>query len=102
MKIPKSIKIGNVDYTINFVGPRAIDDHNDPETEYHGRFFPSCDLIQIRDTMSGERQYSTFIHECLHAIFYEYGIDVGDEEMFARQLTIGIIQLINGVNDVSV
>lgn len=40
--------------------------------------------IEIKEDMCEQRKEETFVHELLHAIFYEAGIEEQDEDMINR------------------
>lgn len=80
MTLPKIIKVAGVDYTVSEVENVIIEG----STEYGG----SCDYatmeIEIRESLPQARKDEVFIHELLHAMFYEAGYQEHDEDMVIR------------------
>ena len=90
--IPKRIKIGNLWF--------GVDIHDDGDAESHGTFGhmnPVNQRIRIRRGMAPQLLASVFIHEVIHAIYfnsYLFGPDGGpDEETVVRHTTAGLCQL---------
>ncbi|MBZ6000949.1 ImmA/IrrE family metallo-endopeptidase [Leuconostoc gelidum] len=67
INIPKSIKVGNIDYKIEIIHL----DKNDDGDEILGYCQYMDNVIQINKDASPERQEQTFYHELVHAIFFE-------------------------------
>lgn len=80
MNIPESIKVGGINYKVEFV-------EHIPNEET-GIQIGECDYFQatikILDSLCVEKQEQTFIHELTHAIAYEAGIDEQDEDLINR------------------
>ncbi|HFE9852679.1 TPA: ImmA/IrrE family metallo-endopeptidase [Enterococcus faecalis] len=80
MLIPKSIKVGSINYRVELVAHIP--------TEDEGYKWGECDyqnsVIRIWDKLSTEKQEQTFIHELTHAIAHEAGIDDQDEDIVNR------------------
>ncbi|WP_294977362.1 ImmA/IrrE family metallo-endopeptidase [uncultured Leuconostoc sp.] len=66
-KIPKSIKVGAIDYKIEIV---HLDRNNDGD-EILGYCQYIDNVIQINEDASPERQEQTLYHELVHAILFE-------------------------------
>ena len=81
----EEIKIGGIDYTVDFLNLSSRLD------ETHGMSMGFCvfdkNLIEVNENIHIERQKQTIIHEMVHAMFFEIGIDQ-DEDTVNR---LGII-----------
>ena len=89
MKIKKKTNIGHVPYTVD-------NTHDFGEENLIGECIPEKSKILISHELTKEKQQLTYIHECIHGILYEYGVDIGDldEEKLVTQLTPGVYELI--------
>jgi len=90
MKIPETILIGGVLYTIeNFDSDNRTD-------QAMGRCDPKLNKIHLCTDLTKMGREKTFIHEVLHAIIEEYGIDIPEDhnENMVSQLTTGVYDLI--------
>ena len=80
MNIPESIKVGGINYKVEFV-------EHIPNEET-GIQIGECDYLQatikILDSLCVEKQEQTFIHELTHAIANEAGIEEQDEDLINR------------------
>lgn len=80
MDIPKSIKVGGINYKVELVDFLTHDGV--------GTKWGECDyqhsVIKIWNGLSAEKQEQTFIHELTHAIAHEAGIDDQDEDLINR------------------
>ena len=90
--IPDSIKIGYTDYAFDFW----------PDTfasceEAQGEFFSNLQKIGLKEaTIPSRFGVNTMIHEILHGIVYQYGLEVNSEEekivnTFANGLTTVLV-----------
>lgn len=84
MKLPKEIKVGGINYTIEMV--EVIDVGG--ERNFQGMCHFDKARIEILESLSDQRIEQTLIHELTHAIFYEAGYDEQDEDMINR---VGIV-----------
>lgn len=89
MKIPDSIRIGGIEYAIQY-DPKPIFDN----TLCYGVIDPQQSLIIINSEMGYEMQSVTVWHEILHALFEQRGIESEDEEHIVDQLSRGIYQVL--------
>lgn len=61
--------------------------------------FGYCDrfhnVIELEQSLKKSKKFKTFIHEVLHAIIHEYGLNsvINDEEQLVELLTPGITEL---------
>jgi hypothetical protein len=79
--IPKSIKVGNLTYTIEKVNhPLVLDNReNSGQIDYRNT------VIRIReDGFSEQHQEETFWHEVVHAIIEREGLKFDDEELVCQ------------------
>lgn len=95
-KIPEKIKIGFVDYSIEestgFLGEKAV----------IGEHFEEHACIQLAQHLAPSTKAKVLIHECLHAIFAQYGICVDEEERLIGQLSTGITEMIDQIVEFNV
>ncbi len=91
MKIPKSVRIGGVEYTVEFSEIVRIG----PELCYGSISYPDT-TIQISETDAGEHQHQcvTLWHEILHGIFNHACMKVENEEEIVEVLSKGIYQVL--------
>ena len=80
--IPRTIKVAGVDYDVRIVDEIENNPNNMGVTLHHKS------VIQIKRNMSKDKQEQTFIHELLHACFYEAGYKEFAEDMINRVGTI--------------
>jgi hypothetical protein len=84
--IPNSIKIGYIDYAFDFW----------PETfasteEAQGEFFPNSQKIGLKEaTIPSRSGVNTILHEILHGIIYQYGLETNEEEKIVTTLSNGL------------
>ena len=71
----KNIKIGYRDYKI-----KNLDSIVSRCNEINGQFLASDGVIALSSTEDSISHANTLIHEVLHAIIYQWGIDLDDKE----------------------
>jgi len=71
----KEIKIGYKKYQILNLDP-LLSKVND----VHGQFIANEGVIALSDDEDSISHINTFIHEILHAIIYQWGIELNDKE----------------------
>jgi len=71
----KNIKIGYRDYKI-----KNLDSIVSRCNEINGQFLASDGVIALSSTEDNISHANTLIHEVLHAIIYQWGIDLDDKE----------------------
>lgn len=95
-KIPEKIRIGFVDYRIEestgFLGEKAV----------IGEHFEEHACIQVAQHLAPSTKAKVLMHECLHAIFAQYGICVDEEERLIGQLSTGITEMIDQIVEFNV
>lgn len=87
----RKLKIGGHPYEI------LVSDlkHEDPTKELYGRHEVRENIIYINDTIAPSRMEETLIHEVLHAIFYNTGLEHDEKQIEA--ISNGLYQL--GIGD---
>lgn len=87
MKIPPRITFGLTNYKVKRV---------EPNDEFIGRHEPIKSEIELDVSLKEMIELKTFIHECLHAIIFQYGVDIPEnkEEKVVAQMTTGVTELI--------
>jgi hypothetical protein len=96
-RLPKAMRILGVRYT---VAAHAHIEHPEQGLLY-GSMEPDTFAISILDLnhVSLERQKQTFLHECLHALLLQAGLDVSfdstaEEEELVRRLAPALLGLL--------
>lgn len=95
-KIPEKIKIGFIDYRIEDVQRLS------GEKMIMGEHFEEHACIQVAQHLAPSTKAKVLIHECLHAIFAQYGICVDEEERLIGQLSTGITEMIDQIVEFNV
>lgn len=96
-KIPESFKLGSISYRVKmFVergGGMGLGQHDGKNS-----------VIEIAQDVSPDRQAKTFVHESLHGIIEQYGVDIPDdqEEKIVSQLCTGITEMIDQIVEFNV
>ncbi len=91
MKIPKSVRIGGIEYPVNYV-----DDLNDGVNMAYG----FIDYENCKITLSGtqgtahEKRCCTLWHEILHGIRNHAGLEIENEEEIVDMFAKGIYQVL--------
>ena len=70
-------------------------EHEDDTKELYGRHLVKENVILINDSIHESRKKETLIHEVLHAIFFNYGLEHSERNIDA--ISNGLFQL--GVGD---
>tara|TARA_Y100000356_G_scaffold69951_1_gene57593 strand:+ start:867 stop:1187 length:321 start_codon:yes stop_codon:yes gene_type:complete len=85
------INIGGHDYKIIELPLQ----HEDESKELYGRHMVKENIILINEDIHQSRKEETLVHEILHAIFFNYGLE--HEERLIDAISNGLFQL--GVGD---
>jgi predicted metallopeptidase len=80
MIYPKTIEIGGIKYTVSESKAVVIDDN----AGYAGKISYATSEIEILNKLPDDRKLETFIHELMHALFFESGYIEHDEDMVVR------------------
>ena len=84
--IPEKIKIGYKEYRLE-KWKQSVASAN----EAQGQFFAKEGIIGYTDDEKGVSHANTLLHEIIHAIVYQWNIDVGEkEETIVNGLTNGL------------
>jgi hypothetical protein len=90
MKIPGKIRIGFVDYSVIYFKERSggmvLGQHNGKDA-----------VIEVAQDAPPRVQFKVFIHECLHAVIEQYGVNIPDEnnEEVVNQLKLESLNWLN-------
>ena len=95
-KIPEKIKIGFVDYHVEEIKRLS------GEKTVIGEHFEEHSCIQLAEHLNESTKAKVFIHECLHAVFAQYGICVDEEERLIGQMSTGVSEIIEQIVALSV
>ena len=87
MEIPEKIKVGYREYKLE-KWKQTVASAN----EAHGQFFAKEGIIGYTAEETGVSHANTIIHECLHAIIYQWNIELGEktEEIVVNGLANGL------------
>jgi Zn-dependent peptidase ImmA (M78 family) len=80
--IPKEVKVAGISYSVEEI------DKLKERYDLLGQILYQRGLIQIDSELPKDRKEQVFVHELLHACFYEAGIEEHDEDMINR---VGIV-----------
>ena len=91
MKIPESVRIGGVEYTV-----KLADSLNDGVSVLYGQIDYDHHEIRISSTTGAEHQYQciTLWHEILHGLWRFFDIDDDREEEIVSALAKGIYMVL--------
>ncbi len=98
MRIPESVKIGGFTFTVEMISHQLCVNQN----EVLGLLDYDNQKIQIRDDIQGEQGiHRCLLHEIIHAITKERGIDWGDaDELRTDELAKALYQVIKDNPDI--
>ena len=86
MNTPEKIKVGYREYKLE-KWKQTVANANDA----HGQFFAKEGIIGYTEEEKGISHANTLLHEILHAIVYQWNIELGDkEEPVVNRLTNGL------------
>ena len=86
MNTPEKIKVGYREYKLE-KWKQTVANANDA----HGQFFAKEGIIGYTEEEKGISHANTLLHEILHAIVYQWNIELGDkEEPVVNGLTNGL------------
>lgn len=91
MKIPESVRIGGVEYIVEYV-PNLNDGVN---LAYGHIDYENC-KIELSDTCgtSHQKRCQTLLHEVLHGIRQHAGLEIQNEEEVVEMFAKGIYQVL--------
>lgn len=76
--IPERVKVAGIEYEINEIKNMERD------FEHLGQILYTRGIIKLDSDLSLDRKEQVFVHELLHGIFFEAGIEEQDEDMINR------------------
>lgn len=85
--IPKQIKVGAMLYQVNIVPDMFT------RQGLYGEVFYATQIIEIAGDISEQRQFNAFIHELTHAILYESGDMMEQDEAYVRRFSNTLTQV---------
>lgn len=77
--LPDTVKVGSITYKV--IEKPSIHENGDIN---FGLFNPEANEINVLDYIEADRAKQTFVHELVHAIFFEAGYEEQGEEMVSR------------------
>jgi len=90
MKIPKTVRIGGVEYSVEF-----INNLNDGVRVLNGQVEYAQSKIRIKSDDEYQHQCVTLVHEILHAIAAQRCMELGDnEEKIIDGFAYGVYQIL--------
>ncbi|SMO92123.1 hypothetical protein SAMN06264849_11428 [Melghirimyces algeriensis] len=88
MRIPHKVKVGAITYTVEDVARQFS------RESLFGQIFYGDHRIELAEDISEQRRFQTFIHELVHAILFEMGMEDYNDEEFVRRLANMLTQVI--------
>lgn len=92
-----NIKVGGIDYIVIYTDLSAYDSN---DSYRMGNTHEAKAIIEIRKEMPKQRQEQVLIHEMVHAMFYEIGIEMEDDEDIVNRVGLVLHQVLKD-NDFS-
>lgn len=83
----KSVRIGPHRYKLEIVSKVGEDDN-------WGQYYSDEQKIELSDKLSGSKWAEILVHEMVHGIVDNWGIDLPDEEKFVSVFSIGLTQVL--------
>ncbi|MBX9972125.1 ImmA/IrrE family metallo-endopeptidase [Cytobacillus firmus] len=80
--IPNKVKVGGIEYEIIQI------EKMEEQFNHLGQILYTKGIIKVDKELAPDRKEQVFIHELLHACFYEAGFEEQDEDMVNR---LGIV-----------
>lgn len=76
--IPKKVRVAGIEYGV------AEIEHFQRDNDLLGQILYTHGIIKLDSAIANDRKEQVFIHELLHGIFFEAGIEEQDEDMINR------------------
>lgn len=92
----KTFKVGGIVYSVNEKEAVEIDG----DFNYRGSCDKNMAIIEIKRDMNEQKKQQTLLHELLHAMFEESGLDIDNEEDIVCQIAPVLHQVLKD-NDFS-
>ncbi|GLY11397.1 ImmA/IrrE family metallo-endopeptidase [Pseudobacillus badius] len=80
--LPNKVKIGGINYDVQEV--RGLE----AEFSHLGQILYTRGVIKVDEELSVDRKEQVFVHELLHGVFYEAGVEEQDEDVINRAAII--------------
>ena len=93
MKIPDKIKIGGIEYKIEFIDEIKDDIHT---SEYIVRVLFREQKIKILNSYPIEKKFRVMLHEIIHVLDEDYKMEINEENLC--RLEAGLYQVLNDNN----
>ena len=93
----RKLKVGGIDYDVSIKDLSQFDAQNSFRMGQHHEMNAT---IEISDKLSKQKRDQTFVHELLHAIVCESGLELDDEETVVNQMGLMLYQVLKD-NDLS-
>lgn len=98
MIIPDKVKIGGINYDVVTTDKNLIIGN---KANHTGVIHYDESLIELSSTLKGNAKEQTFLHEVLHGIAFDRGIDLKeDEETIIDQFASGLLGFIKDNPDI--
>ncbi len=88
-RYPQELVINNEVYRVRFVTKISGD------CQVMGNCNPTTRVIQIKNNQSAGETFATLIHELLHAIEFEYDLDIPHKHVYALEKALADLFLQN-------
>ena len=89
MKIPDKIKIGGIEYKIEFIDEIKDNIHT---SEYIGRVLFREQKIKILNSYPIEKKFRVMLHEIIHVLDEDYKMEINEENLC--RLEAGLYQVL--------
>lgn len=93
----EKVKVGGIDYDVSV---KDLSSFDQPNSFMMGKHHEMNTSIEISDKLSKQKRDQTFIHELLHAVVCESGLELDDEETVVNQMGLVLYQILKD-NDFS-
>lgn len=93
----EKIKVGGINYSVK---EKDLSDFNNNDSFRMGQCFETKAEIEISERLPTERKNQTLVHELVHAIFFESGIELENEEEIVNRIGLILYQVLKD-NDFS-
>lgn len=113
MKLPKSVKLGRITYTVHTTEEKLLDLVKSIDEDVHtendgGYLFGYCNYVEKEiwislktdngKDLTPETIESTFYHECAHAILFEMAFEGHNDEMLVNYMGEKLLDFVTSIN----
>lgn len=95
-ELVEKVKVGGITYEIK----RKESVEVNQDKNYYGVCNFKDAVIEVSTTVNQQRQEQTLLHELMHAVFHEAGIEIEDEEDIVNRSSLVLYQVLKD-NDFS-